>query len=415
MSGISKKWIKRTLITFSVLVGVSFVLILGYLTALVITHGPAYTYRVLVYGESSITDYTRVFPSRTVQNQGPAFHFKMAEQTVNLGRQLTYTFVGKQTVIEDFEKYLEQSTITLIIVKDDQLLYEKYFNGYTRDSINRSFSAAKSFTSTLVGLAVQDGYVHSIDDTIITYLPELKGRGLDTMTIHDLMLMNSGIPWKDLSDGCILFYPFYSDDSLTYYLPDMRAHVLSLQGGTGPIGSYFYYHNAYPLLEGIILERTSHKTASAYLEEKIWKPLGMEYPASWSLDSQEGGFEQMGGGINARSIDFAKFARLFLNDGFWNGKQLLPSGWVKEATSPDPADKRPFKNYPEWKDMGGYYKYHWWGIHNQDGTYDYAALGHLGQIIYISPGNNAFVIRNGASGDSHEWAIIARSIIQLIK
>jgi CubicO group peptidase (beta-lactamase class C family) len=416
MPEISKKLIKRIFVTLSILIGVSVVLILGYLAALVIAHGPVYTYRVLVYGESSITDYTRVFPSRAVQNQAPAFNFPAAEQAVNLGRQLTYTYAGKQKVIEDFEKYLKQSSTTaLIIVKNDKLLYEKYFNGYTRDSINRSFSAAKSFTSTLVGLAVQDGYIHSIDDTIITYLPELKGSGLDTMTIRDLMLMNSGIPWTSLTDGCILFYPFYNDDSLTYYLPDMRAHVLSLHGSAGPIGSYFYYHNAYPLLEGIILERTTHKTASAYLEEKIWKPLGMEYPASWSLDSQESGLEQMGGGLNARSIDFAKFARLFLNDGYWNGKQLLPSGWVKEATSPDPTDNRPFKTNPEWKEMGGYYKYHWWGMRNNDDTYDYAALGHLGQIIYISPGNNAFVIRNGASGDSLEWGIIARSIIQLLK
>jgi CubicO group peptidase (beta-lactamase class C family) len=195
----------------------------------------------------------------------------------------------------------------------------------------------------------------------------------------------------------------------------MRAQALNVHGGTGPIGATFNYHNGYPLLEGIILERTTHKTASAYLEEKIWKPLGMEYPASWSLDSQESGFEQMGGGINARSIDFAKFGRLFLNDGNWNGKQLLPAGWVKEATSPDPADNRPFKTNPEWKDMGGYYKYHWWGMHNQDGTYDYAALGHYGQIIYISPTNKAIAVRNGASGNPLEWATIARSVIQSLK
>jgi CubicO group peptidase (beta-lactamase class C family) len=406
-----KKPVKVLLITVSVLIA----LVLGYLGALVIARGPVYTYRVLVYGESTIADYTRVFPSRSIENQALAFHFKAADQTANISN-LTYTWAGKTIEIKDFEKFLEQSSTTaMIIVKNDQLLYEKYFNGYKRDSINRSFSTAKSFTSTLIGLAVHDGYIHSIEDPIITYLPEIKGRGLDTMTIRDIMLMNSGIPWTNYSDGCTLFYPFYNDDSLWYYLPDMRAQALSVHSGTGPIGSTFNYHNGYPQLEGIILERTTHKTPSAYMEEKLWKPLGMEYSASWSLDSQESGFEQMGGGINARSIDFAKFARLFLNDGYWNGKQILPTGWVKEATAPDPSDSRPFKTYPVWQDMGGYYRYHWWGMRNNDGTYDYAALGHHGQTIYVSPSNKAIVVRNGANGDAQEWAMIARSVIQSLK
>jgi CubicO group peptidase (beta-lactamase class C family) len=134
------------------------------------------------------------------------------------------------------------------------------------------------------------------------------------------------------------------------------------------------------------------------------------------LDSEQHGFEQAASGFNARSIDFAKFGRLFLNDGRWEGKQILPAGWVKEATAPDPNDKRPWMNDQDWKNSGGYYKYHWWGIVNQDGTYDYTATGSPGgQIIYISPSHNAIVVHNGTSGDPMAWAMIARSIIHSLK
>ncbi len=413
MSKTSKGHANRIFIAVLLVIGIPVVAFLGLVATIAVMHGPTYAYRVVSNGQPTILDYKRVFPSRIVENQAPAFYFKTAGQPIQIG-QVTYTYAGK-TVMIDFEAYLEKSQATaFMIIKDDTLLYEKYLNGYTRDSINRSFSMAKSVISTLVGLAVQDGYIRNINDTIITYIRELKGRGLDAMTIRDLMLMNSGIAYTQLENVFILLQPFH-EDTLRYYHPEARKYALSLRGGEDPISEYFMYNNSYPYLEGLIIERTSGKTVSAYTEEKLWKPLGMEYPASWSLDSEEDGQEQMSSGLNARTIDFARFARLFIKDGNWNGKQLLPAGWVREATSPDPDDRRPFLSQPGWKEMGGYYKYHWWGMRNQDGTYDYAALGACGQVIYISPGNNTIVLRNGYKGDSLEWAMIARSIIRSLK
>ena len=114
----------------------------------------------------------------------------------------------KKTI--DFESFLAQSeTTAFIVIKNDTILYEKYLNGYTRDSINRSFSTAKSITSTLIGMAIEDGCIRSINDTIITYIPELKGHGIDTMTVKDLLLMNSGIEFTLLQrDTFLLFQPF---------------------------------------------------------------------------------------------------------------------------------------------------------------------------------------------------------------
>jgi len=416
MSGLSSKQKKGLLIAVLVIIGVPVVLFLGLISTIALMYGPMYAYRVLVYNEATIEDYKRVFPERAVTNQPPVFNFKTAAQPLQIGK-VTYTYPPGNTNTIDFETYLAQSgTTAFIIIKDDTVLFEKYLNGYQRDSINRSFSMAKSITSTLVGLAVQDGYIHSINDAVITYLPELKGHGLDKLTIRDLLVMNSGVAFTLLPrDAFILAQPFY-DEALMYYIPDSRAHILKLHAGKEPVGAYFLYDDYYPLLEALIIERTSHKTVSAYTAEKLWRQIGMEYPASWSLSSEQDGLEQAASGFNARSIDFAKFGRLFLNNGKWEGRQILPEGWVKEATSPDPNDQRSWMNDQDWKDAGGYYKYHWWGMVNQDGTYDYTATGSPGgQIIYISPGHNAIVVHNGASGDPMVWAMIARSIIQNLK
>jgi CubicO group peptidase (beta-lactamase class C family) len=416
MSGSPAKWKRGLLFAVCIILGVPLVLFLGLMATIAIMYGPTYAYRVLVYNEATIQDYQRVFPSRAVSNQPPSFDFSRTKQPLQLGL-VSFTYPADSTRTIDFEPYLAQSDSTaFIVIKDDTILYEKYLNGYSRDSMQRSFSMAKSITSTLVGLAVQDGYIHSLDDTMVGYLPELKGRGLDEMTIRDLLLMNSGVAFNLLpKDAFILSQPFY-DEALMYYLPDTRSHILKLHAGKEPLGAYFLYDDYYPLLEALIIERTSHKTISAYTEEKLWRQLGMEYPASWSLDSEQDGFEQAASGFNARAIDFARFGRLFLNDGRWEGRQILPAGWVREATSPDSSDKRPWMNDRDWKDAGGYYKYHWWGIVNEDGTYDYTATGSPGgQIIYISPSHNAIVVHNGASGDPMVWAMIARSIIHGLK
>jgi CubicO group peptidase (beta-lactamase class C family) len=161
----------------------------------------------------------------------------------------------------------------------------------------------------------------------------------------------------------------------------------------------------------MILERVTGRTISDYMSEKIWSLIGAEYPASWCLDSKRSGFEHMESGFNACAIDFAKFGRLFLNNGRWEGKEVLPESWVIESTSPDPLDKRPWKNNQEWEQEGGYYKYHWWGIRNKDGSYDYAALGHLGQVIYIRPRDKSMALRFGMKGSSREWAYIMRAIL----
>jgi len=241
---------------------------------------------------------------------------------------------------------------------------------------------AKSFTSALIGIAINEGYIASVNDSIVMYLPELRGRDLDGVTIRDLLIMSSGTAFARQADQPPLLNSLpFNDDTRTTYYPDIRSLVLSVQPGSNPPGSTFEYNKMVPGLLGVTLERTTHRSVSEYLQEKIWQPLGMEYPASWSLDSTYSGFERMESGLNARAIDFAKFGQLYRDNGSWNGTQIVPAAWVSESTTPDPSDNRPWLTMQPWKDAGGYYKYLWWGRPRPDGTYTYMAWGDRGQFI----------------------------------
>jgi CubicO group peptidase (beta-lactamase class C family) len=251
---------------------------------------------------------------------------------------------------------------------------------------------------------------------MIDYLPEMKGRGLDELTIRQLLNMSSGIRYvsdDEVSFAVDMFQ--FTDDGKSYSYPDLRDQALHLQPGDVPIGAEFNYNNYHPQLLGMILERTTGKSPSAYLQEKVWSKLGMEYPASWSLDSEESGFELMTAGINGRAIDFARFGRLFLNRGSWEGQQIISESWVLESTSPDPTDNRRWNSYPEWQaEHNGYYKYLWWGMARPDGGYDYSAHGHHGQRIYVAPQEDIVVVRFGTSEGDVDWDIAIRFLIDQV-
>jgi CubicO group peptidase (beta-lactamase class C family) len=150
----------------------------------------------------------------------------------------------------------------------------------------------------------------------------------------------------------------------------------------------------------MILERATGMSVTEYTQTRLWTPLGMEYDGAWALDSEESGFEKMEAGLNARAIDYAKFGRLFLEEGVWRGEQLISSEWVEESTSIDPSNhnadyySRSFGPYV-YDDGAGYYKYMWYGRLRAENAADLIAEGDRGQIIYLSPANNVIIVRNG--------------------
>jgi CubicO group peptidase (beta-lactamase class C family) len=141
----------------------------------------------------------------------------------------------------------------------------------------------------------------------------------------------------------------------------------------------------------------------------------MEYPASWSLDSEQDGFEKMESGLNARAIDFARFGRLFLDRGSWNGRQIISARWVTASTAPDPADHRLFLSDQYWKDAGGYYKYMWWGMPTADGGYYYTARGHLGQRIAVFPDDRTIIVRFGRNDGDVDWDDVIETVAAKVR
>jgi CubicO group peptidase (beta-lactamase class C family) len=296
--------------------------------------------RALVWMDTDIDDYRR-FPTRVVANAGPRFDFEqpsneLEQRYAPLFERLTYQKNGR-SVTQEFDKFLEETdTVAFLVIKDDTILYEKYFNGYDHDSIVTSFSVTKSFVSALVGIAISEGYIGSIEDPITRYVPELLDIDprYGKITLRHLLSMSSGLHYEEQPS-------LRSDAAITYYSPDLRAAAIS-SPIVGEPGRAFHYNNYNPLLLGLALERSTGRHVAKYLEEKIWMPLGMEAPGSWSLDSKLSGFEKLESGINGRAIDFAKFGRLYLKRGNWNGAQLIPADWVDQSTrcdvTTDPAE-----------------------------------------------------------------------------
>ncbi|MGB2896635.1 MAG: serine hydrolase [Anaerolineales bacterium] len=362
---------KVALWTLAVLAGlVGLILVWAFLS-----YPAEYLLRSIRWGDSDVYDYQK-FPSRPLAASSSPYYFKEEP-----AEAMVQALFEQNPAIDDLDDFLEQTqTQAFIVIQNDAVLYEKYFNGAARDTIVTSFSCAKQWDSALIGAAIDDGYIQGVDDPITDYLPELAERdpAFSNITIYDLLRMSSGIEYDGLGglDG---------DDSKTYYYPDLRKLALEETTVVASPGSGFLYNNYHPLLLGMILERASGMSVTAYLETRIWQPIGMEFDGTWSLDSETSGFEKMESGINGRAIDFAKFGRLFLNNGVWNGTQVLPADWIVESTSPDTAS---VGYYP-------YYKYGWESEMHGESDYDYYAEGHHGQEIYVSPSKNLIIVRNG--------------------
>ena len=390
-----------------ILLGGILALLLLLFVSMSIFNSPTYAWRVLRHGQSDTQDY-RIFPERAIKN-GPTFSL-LPRGHAGTPYKVEYPYDGGVRK-EKLDDLLERTdTRAFLIIKDDQLIFETYLNS-SRGDINTSFSSAKSFNSALIGAAIADGYIGSVDDPIIKYIPEIAGRDLDTMTIRDLLLMNSGIRYVEGGELPFYYAPF-ADDALTYYPPNLRKVALGVKASGAPIGTTFHYNNYHPLLEGLILERATGMHAAEYLQERFWKPMGAEFPASWSLDSEASGFEKMESGINARAVDYARFGLIFLHDGSWNGAQILAESWVHESTEPLRPDPRKWETSAFWPDYGGYYKYHWWGINNPDGSYDFYAHGRYDQIIYVAPRKNVVIVRLGNAPDHKlPWPLAIHNLV----
>ena len=343
--------------------------------------------RTVGYNFAGINDYKK-FPANTIQNAGTPFQFTDVTQDWKTLHPSKYKVSdSKRMSLDDFLP--DSKTVAFLVIRNDSILYQNYFHKYDENSVVASFSMAKSFVSALIGCAIADGKITSVEDSMTHYMTELRGKGLGSIRIRHLLQMTSGLHSVEGYAN-----PF-SDVARMYYGKNIRKFITRSRKEDPP-GMAFEYISANSQILGMIVERATGQSLAAYLEQKIWMHTGMEHPATWSLDSKNSGMEKAFCCINSTARDFARFGRLYLNKGNWNGKQLIPESWVQSSTRIE-AKEGSSRNY----------QYQWW-IPSSKG--DFCARGILGQYIYVNPASGHIIVRLGKSEGNINWIRIFREI-----
>jgi CubicO group peptidase (beta-lactamase class C family) len=356
------------------------VLLLAALALALLAYPPAYVWRTLSLGDSDVDDQFR-FPRRELHAAPGA-----SEIPVELQPQRVRRAFAAVIPEQELDHWLAANTTQgFVVLQRGRVIYEAYFNGHRRDDTATSFSVAKSVLGALIDLAVADRRIGSLDDPVTKFLPELRQRDprFEQISLRHLLNMNAGLRYTE--------YPFLtSDGAKTYYWPDLRQLALQRATIDQPPGRAWLYNNYHPLLLGLVLERVSGMPVTRWLEQRLWQPAGMAAGASWSLDSEASGFEKLESGINARTLDFARFGQLFLDQGVaLDGRRVLSADAVRAATSPNGAVP-----LPQYR-AGAYYKHFWWGQQRAGMDYDFSARGNHGQFVFVSPKNQVVIARNG--------------------
>lgn len=293
------------------------------------------------------------------------------------------------------DRYMaNQRAAGMVILQDGKIRLEEYRMDFGKDDRWTSFSVAKSLVSTMVGAAINDGFIKSIDDPLTDYIPDLKGSGYDGVTIKQLLTMTSGVKWNedyaDPKSDVALFNNTKPVDGIDPTIVYMRTLKSEAEPGTR-----WQYNTGETNLIGVLVAKATGKSISEYLSEKIWAPYGMSQDAEWLLN--EGGKEIGGCCISATVRDYALFGQFALNGGKIDGKAIVPDSWFAKAGT----------KQEDIKDPGRGYGYQWWTF--DDGSF--AAQGIFGQGIFVDPDRKLVIASNGnwptASPDDKEDQRIA--------
>ena len=283
----------------------------------------------------------------------------------------------------DLDSFLEKNkSVAFLIIHRDSICYERYFEGYTDSTDIPSFSVSKSFVSALLGIAIDEGYIYSVNQSIRFFLKEL-GPEFEPISIKDLLEMRSGIRFTESYAS-----PF-APMAKYYYGTHIEKYIRKLKIKEAP-GLHYEYASVNTQLLGLIIERATQTKLSTYLEQKLWQPMGMESDASWSIDSRKFQTVKAFCCINAIARDFAKIGSLYLHHGRFNGKQIVPDDWVRQSLTIS-TDSRDSQNYP--------YTWHWRTLTKGS----FFAKGVLGQYVYANPEKKLIMVRLGKKYAGQNW------------
>ena len=272
------------------------------------------------------------------------------------------------------QTHKELQTTSFLIIKSDSIWHESYFDIGAIDSKTNSFSVAKSIVTSALGKAIDLGMIPNLDTKVIEYLPELKGEFANQVTVGDLASMASSQKWDE---------HYYGPTSVTtqaYFKTDLRELMLSLPIEKQP-GKEFIYQSGDTQLLAMVLEKATNMNLADFISKYFWQPMGMEQNALWQIDHEENGIEKAYCCIASNARDFAKFGKLYMQGGIWNGQQILPMMFVFKSINPR------FKESPQ-------YGYGWW-LSDYKNKQIYYMRGHLGQFVIVIPEDELIIVRLG--------------------
>jgi len=323
--------------------------------------------RTVVHNFADLDDHT-IFANRTVERGADTSSLRSLARVPQFVADMKVP--NESGDFRPLDQYLDETrTAAFVVMRDDRIVYERYARGFDERSLLNSFSIAKSIMATLVGIAVAEGRIPTLEATVAEFRPDLASTPYGAVTIKSLLMMTSGMADRaTLLPGRAQFY--YGDD--------LHEVIEGARPETRPANGWRYSEADVHVL-GYVLEAAVGKRVSAYLSEKLWKPVGMESPALWALD-HEGGMEKTFCCISARARDFARFGLLYLNKGQWHGEQIVPAAWVSRSVLPGV------------RTPDGYtHQQLWWKPEGDEG--DFYAYGHNGQYVYVNPAAGVVIVK----------------------
>lgn len=335
---------------------------------LVFTH-KTFIYKALVYTYPDINDQD-IFYKRIITPSSHPQPWPISSQ------------YNRNKLPDSLNKLLQSlETTAFLIVKNDSLLFEQYDNSYADTTHSGSFSVAKSFVGTLIGIALDKGYIKSLDDPIANYLSYFNEGGKEKITIRHCLMMSSGLNWDEA------YASAFSITTEAYYGTDLEGTVRRLKVVEEP-GKHFDYKSGDTQILSLLLTKATRKSTSQFMQENLWNAIGAESSAWWSLDDKDKN-EKAYCCIYSTARDFARLGKLYLHEGKWGNQQVISASYVKEAITPngllDRETNQPNKNYG----------LQWWIYPNNYHKQVFYARGILGQYIIVIPEEQLVIVRLG--------------------
>jgi CubicO group peptidase (beta-lactamase class C family) len=342
--------------------------------------------RVMHYQVPDANTY-KIFPQTLVRPADTPFHFVKA--AIKRNDLDTVRVLDGTHQVAPLASYLQNGKTNLfMVIRNDTVIYEHYSPGYSDTTLTTLFSVGKTMISIVMGKALEEGKIKSLDDRLLKYVPELAvNPAFKQITLRNLFTMTSGLEFTDTNGGYIA--SFLSDEAKYYYTEDIRKELLGVKL-VNPPGTVWKYKSIDAFLLTWALEHATGQKFAAYFQDKIWKQIGTAYPAGWGLD-HPGGLANTASRFQATAIDLAKIGRLYLNKGKYNGRQVIPEEWVNQSVG---LTNRPV-TAKGWQQSTQHYL--WW-VPRQGAGGDFAAEGMRGQRLYIDPLTQTIIVQFAEKG-----------------